>query len=270
MSHLKKMWLSINHSITRTYSRIRSTDRQFRNGTKNEIYKQESFYTADRYINHFNISLPTLSQSISFKFRGPTSHAPESNAELMISPRKVIRSMLAPIPLIQKKNSYVISLCLFLSLRTWNTVTHSKDLSAVLPHLLFAKDRIQQEFSVQHNFSSHFLVPNFMFTLPGSRNVSSQCTDTVWCKVRTKVPSIFWFTFPLLCCICWFVTENECVPTWAVTVWERFINYWIKVCYILRVNSPYSIAYYILKFTSPYSIAYYILKVTSPYPIQVV
>jgi len=41
MSHLNKMWLSINHSITRTYSLIRSIERQLVNGTKNEIYKKQ-------------------------------------------------------------------------------------------------------------------------------------------------------------------------------------------------------------------------------------
>ena len=103
----KKKWLSIIHSITRTYSLIRSTDRQFRNGTKNEIYKQALFFKTDRYSNHFNTLIPTLDQSKSFKFEDPRSHAPETNAELMISPKKMISSMLAPIPVIYEKNWYV-------------------------------------------------------------------------------------------------------------------------------------------------------------------
>ena len=103
ISHLKKMWLSINHSITQTYSLLRFIDRQFVNGTKNKIYKQALIFTADRYINQFNTLIPTLDQSKSFIFGGPTSHAPETNAELMISPKKMISSMLAPIPVIHEK-----------------------------------------------------------------------------------------------------------------------------------------------------------------------
>ena len=109
MSHLNKMWLSINHSITRTYSLIRYIDRQLVNGTKNEIYKQAAVLTAECYIKRINTLIPTLSQSKSFKFWGPRSDAPETNAELANSARKIISSMLAPIPVIHTTHWYVNS-----------------------------------------------------------------------------------------------------------------------------------------------------------------
>jgi len=102
ISHLNKIILYINISITRTYSLIRSIDRQFVNGTKNEIYKQAAVLTADCYSKHVKKLIPTLFQSKLFNFGGPRSHAPESNAELAISPKKIISSMLAPIPVIHE------------------------------------------------------------------------------------------------------------------------------------------------------------------------
>jgi len=102
MSQLNKIILSINHSIARTYSLIRSIDRQLVNGTKNEIYKQAAVLTADCYSKHVNTLIPTLFQSKLSNFGGPTSHASEANAELAISAKKIISSMLAPIPVIHK------------------------------------------------------------------------------------------------------------------------------------------------------------------------
>jgi hypothetical protein len=98
------MCFSINHSNNRPYSVIRSTDRYFVSGTKNKIYIKASIFTADRYSNNFNTLIPTLAQSKSFRFGDPKSHAPESNAELMISPKKMISNMMAPIPVIHEKN----------------------------------------------------------------------------------------------------------------------------------------------------------------------
>jgi hypothetical protein len=78
-------------------------------------------------------------------------HAPENNAELAISAKKIISIMLAPIPVICEKMICKFSLPL-LSVRTESAVTHSYGTSAVLPQLLLAKDRSQQIFSVQYNF----------------------------------------------------------------------------------------------------------------------
>jgi hypothetical protein len=65
-------------------------------------------------------------------------HASESNTELAISPKKIISSMLAPIPVIDEKMICECSLPL-LSLRTVNLVTHSCDTSS-MPTALFADD----------------------------------------------------------------------------------------------------------------------------------
>ena len=196
---------------------------------KENIHTSIIFKT-DRYSNHFNTLIPTLAQSKSFKFEDPRSHAPESNAELMISPKKMISSMLAPIPVIYEKNWYVqggsnmtgtvytckqsrsylnqlvYSLCLFFSFALWRTVMIHRLFSHRFYWLKTESSKIFQ-FS-KFFFFSLFLAPNFMFNLLGSRNVSSQCTDTIWYKVRNKIPSIFCFTFPLLCCICWSVTDS--------------------------------------------------------------
>ena len=111
MSHLNKMWLFINHSITLTYNLISSIDREFVNGNKIEIYNQAANLTADFYCKNFNKLIPTLSQTKFFNFGRPRSHAPETNAELAISPKKIISSMLAPIPVIHETHWYVNSLC---------------------------------------------------------------------------------------------------------------------------------------------------------------
>jgi hypothetical protein len=102
MSHLNKILLSINNSITRICSLIRSIDRQLVNGTKNEIYRQAAVLTADCYSKRVNTLIPTLFQSKLFNVGVPRSHASESNAELTISAKKIISSMLAPIPLIHE------------------------------------------------------------------------------------------------------------------------------------------------------------------------
>jgi len=96
------------------------------NGTKNEIYKQTAVLTADCYSKHVNTLIPTLFQSKLSNFGGATSHAPESNAELAISPTKIISIMLAPIPLIHETHWYVNPLCPFFPFvqwTLWRTVT---------------------------------------------------------------------------------------------------------------------------------------------------
>jgi len=119
MSHLNKMWLSITHSITRTYSLISSIDRQFVNGTKNKIYKKAAVLTADCYSKHVNTLIPTLLKSNFFNFERPRSHAPETNAELAISAKKIISIMFAPIPVIHETHWYVNSLCPFFPFAHW-------------------------------------------------------------------------------------------------------------------------------------------------------
>jgi len=119
MSHLNKMWLSINHSITRTYSLIRSIDRELVNGTKNDIYKQAAVLTADCYSRHVNTLIPTLFQSKLFNVGVPTLHVPETNAELAISAKKTISTMLATIPVIHETHWYVNSLCSFFPFAQW-------------------------------------------------------------------------------------------------------------------------------------------------------
>jgi len=203
-----KMWLFINHSITRTYSVRRCIDRQFVNGTKNEINTEASIFTVHRYSNNFNTLIPTLSQSKSFKFGVPKSHAPESIVELMISPKKMICNMLAPIPVTHERNWYINSLCLFFPFAQW-ILWRTVLINRLYSHSFYCLNReASKTFQFITRFFSLPLAPNFMFNLPGSRNVSSQCTDTIWCKVRNKVPSIFCFTFPLLCCICRLVTDS--------------------------------------------------------------
>jgi hypothetical protein len=141
MSHRKKKWLSTKHSITRPYSPIRSIDRQFVNRTKNGMYKQAAVLTAECYNKHANTLIPPLVQSKLSIVGGPKLHAPESNAELAISPKKIISSMLAPIPVNTRKKLICKFSLPLLSLCTVNTVTHSYDISAVLPQFLLAKDR---------------------------------------------------------------------------------------------------------------------------------
>jgi hypothetical protein len=96
------MLVSTNHSITQTYSLIRSFNREFVNGTKNEIYKQAAVLTADFESKHVNTLIPTLFQLKSFNFGVPRPHWPETNAELAISAKKIISSMFATIPVIHE------------------------------------------------------------------------------------------------------------------------------------------------------------------------
>ena len=84
------------------YSLIRSIDRQLVNGNKNEIYKQEGVLTADCYSKHVNTLIPTFFISKLFNFGVPRSHAPETNAELAISAKQIISSMLATVPVIHE------------------------------------------------------------------------------------------------------------------------------------------------------------------------
>jgi len=71
-------------------------------GTKNEIYKQAGVLAAACYSMHVNTLIPTLDHLKLSNFGGPRSHAPETNAELTISPKKIISSMLTPIPVIHE------------------------------------------------------------------------------------------------------------------------------------------------------------------------
>jgi len=130
-SSREKIWLSINHSIPRTYSLIHSIDRQLVNGTKNEIHKQAAVLTADCYSKHVNTLIPTSFQSKFFNFEGATSLASESNAELAISATKIISIMLAPISVIHETHWYVNSLCPFFPFAQW-TLWHT-----VMIHRLF-------------------------------------------------------------------------------------------------------------------------------------
>jgi len=167
MSHLNKMWLSINHSITRTYSLIRYIDRQLVNGTKNEIYKQAAVLTAECYIKRINTLIPTLSQSKSFKFWGPRSDAPETNAELANSARKIISSMLAPIPVIHTTHWYVNSLCPFFPFAQW-TLWRTVILHRLFFHSFYwiKTDSRRQGFSVVYKF--YFGCPRAKFRVQTS------------------------------------------------------------------------------------------------------
>ena len=130
------------------YNTIRSIDRQFVSGTKNDIYKKAAVLTTDCYSKQVNTLMPTLVQSKLVKFEGSALHELEKNAEFAISPKKIISSMLATIPVINKKLRCIFSLPL-LSPLTVNTVTHSYGTLALLQLLLLAKDRRnQQVFSV--------------------------------------------------------------------------------------------------------------------------
>jgi len=107
------------NSITWTYSLICSIDRQFVNRIKNELHKQAAFLTADCYSKHVNTILPTLDHLKLFNLGGPRSHASESNAELAISAKKIIRIMLASIPVMHETHWYVNSLCPFFPFAQW-------------------------------------------------------------------------------------------------------------------------------------------------------
>ena len=89
------------------------------NGTKNKIYKQAAVLTADCYSKHVNKLTPTLFQSKLSNFGGATSLASESNAELAISPKKIISSMLGQISVIHETHWYVYSLCPFFPFAQW-------------------------------------------------------------------------------------------------------------------------------------------------------
>ena len=178
-SHLNKLWLSINHSITRTYSLIRSIDRQLVNGTKNKIYKQAAVFTADCYSRHVNTLTPTLFQSKLSNFGGATSLASESNAELAISATKIISIMFAPIPAIHETHFYVNSLCPFFPFAQW-TLWRTVMIHRPFFHSFYwiKTDRSLQGFSVMYIFYPLILAPYLTFELPGGRNFWNNCTDT--------------------------------------------------------------------------------------------
>jgi hypothetical protein len=86
--------------------------------------------------------------------------------------------MFAPIPVIHETHLYVNPLCLFFPFAQWTLWR------TVMIHRLFfhsfcwiKTDRRRQGFSVQYNFHTLLLAPNFMFKLPGGRNVSIKCTE---------------------------------------------------------------------------------------------
>ena len=177
--HLNKMWLSINHSITLTYSLIRSIDRQFVNGTKNEIYKHAAVLKADCYSKHVNTLIPTWFQSKLFNFGGATSLASESNAELAISVKKIISSMLAPIPVIHETHWYVNSLCPFFSFAQW-TLWRTVMIQRLFFHSFYwlKTGRRQQGFSGLHACLLASPCTSFHVQTSKGQNVSNKWKDT--------------------------------------------------------------------------------------------
>jgi len=153
MSHLNKMWLSINHSITRTYSLIRCIDRHLVNATKTVIHKKAAVLTADCYSKHVNTLVPTLFQSKLSNFGGEASFASERNAELAISATKIISIMLATIPVIHETHWYVNSLCPFFPFAQW-TLWRTVMIHRLFFHSFYGikTDRRRQGLSVQYNF----------------------------------------------------------------------------------------------------------------------
>jgi hypothetical protein len=169
----------INHKPF-NYSNVQSDTLywQFVSGTKNEIYTQVAVLTADCYSKYVITLIPNLVQLKLFNFGGPTSHAPENNAELVISPKKIISSMLATISVIHEKNWYVNSLCPLFPFAQW-TLWRTVMIYWLFFHSFYwlKTDRTCKSFQ----FSTIFFVspaPNFMLKLPVGRIFWSKCTDT--------------------------------------------------------------------------------------------
>jgi hypothetical protein len=108
---------------------------------------------------------------------------------LAISAKKIISSMFATIPVIHETLWYVNSICPFFPFAQW-TLWRTVMIHRLFFHSFYwlKTGRSQQGFSVLHNLFTLLLAPNFMFKLPGGRNFSSKCTDTIWYKVKTKFP----------------------------------------------------------------------------------
>ena len=147
------MWLSINLSITRTYSLIHSIDRQLVNETKNELYKQAAVLTVDCYYKRINTLIPTFLKLKFVNLGRPRSHASESNAELAISATKIISIMLAPIPVIHETHWYVNSLCPFFPFAQW-TLWRTLMIHRLFFHSFYwiKTDRRRQDFSGLYTF----------------------------------------------------------------------------------------------------------------------
>jgi hypothetical protein len=94
------------------------------------------------------------------------SQSPETNAELAISPTKIISSILVQFLLYTKKMIREFSFPL-LSLRTVITVTNSYGITSV-PTVLFKDVRHQPNIP---SFFSPLLVPKCMFKLPAGEHV---------------------------------------------------------------------------------------------------
>jgi len=173
------MWLSKDHSITRTYSLIRSIDRQLVNGAKNEIQKQAAVLTVDCYSKHFNTLTPTLFQSKLFNFGGATSLASESNAELAISATKIISIMLAPIPVIHETHWYVNSLCPFFPIAQW-TLWRTVMIHRLFFHSFYwiKKERRRQGFTVPYACLYASPCASFHVKTSEGQNVSSKWKNT--------------------------------------------------------------------------------------------
>ena len=185
-------YLSINHSITRTYSvwyallihkwnikrSISIKVDTFRNTvnttTLNSFQSQSS-------ISEVSTIIHTLKKSKSFTSPAPKSQSPETDVNLAIRPKTIISSMLVLIPVIHENKWYGNCLCPFSPFAQWakwRTVMIHRLFTHSFYWLKAAKcnGRCFQDSVI---FSSFLLVPNFVFRLLGGQNISIKFIDTV-------------------------------------------------------------------------------------------
>jgi len=133
----------------------------------------------------------TIPTSFQFIFTSwfPMTQSPETDVNLAISPKKIIRSILFSVPVIHGKNWYVTSLFLLFpcAQRTqWLTVMIHRIWSHIF--IVYIQTEFWKSFLSQFKFYSQLLVPNFVFQLLGGHKIWTNCTNTILYAIKTNLP----------------------------------------------------------------------------------
>ena len=192
----------------------------FVNGTTNGIQNQAAVLTADCYIKHANTLISTLHHSKLFSVWVPKLQSPETEANLAIRPKKLNRSMLVSIPVINEKK-VIWKLCLpLLTLRTVNSVTYSYGTSAVLSKFLVAKKKqiLDRRFPVRTILLPFFLcqISGSVFRLDRTFQASAQCTVhrhyLILCSNQIPLNVLLHLSFDILTyLLIFFSVELQCL-----------------------------------------------------------
>ena len=122
----------MNLSFTRNYNLICSIVSSLVKPQMKYKPNAEVFKTAC-YRNYVSAIIPTFFQSKSFTFRLSWSQSHETKANVAISPKILISSMLVLIPAIHENNWYINCLCPFFTFTQW------KRWSTFMIHRLFSR-----------------------------------------------------------------------------------------------------------------------------------